>query len=419
MARMAGVENNDRDDPREMLTRWQLWVQPSSSVLKRALVGFGFMVGCMVYGHVLLWGIWSTMNPWYTYDAYHHASWNVTELRKANVPIPLSLRQQPITIPNDMTLLLAVTNNNKGKADPRALRQVGLAHWAVEQYREVYRHERNVRRAAFRKQRIETQQQEREQRDQQNKAKRIPTRNNTNNSTDSVTFIDTNGTTTTIMNQRTQKGGQESVLLHTLRGIFMLMTPFVAFFAVRSACVIMMIRLSPRFPWLARLYNTIRVSSLEAHAHAQAQRRNQRRRRYQEWVDRFNQERAQNGERPISAESLRLVMTNRDFSGNDYEGLLRFHDENGASAMALLSSSVGATEAEINRCPQRTIDQPTDDLLQQHHTAAKTCHICLEPYELHQSVRTIPCFHTFHCECIDPWLASKAVCPVCKHPAIA
>eukprot|EP00978_Attheya_sp_CCMP212_P037112 scaffold172954_cov60-Attheya_sp.AAC.1 len=416
MARMAGVENNDREDPREMLTRWQLWVHPSSSsVQKRALVGFGFMVGCMVYGHVLLWGVWSTMmNPWYD-NAYHrHAAWNVTELRKANVPIPFSLRQQqPIPIPNDMTLLLAA--NDEGNADPRALRQVGLAHWAVEQYREVYRHERNVRRAAFRKQRIETQQQEREQRDQQNKANRI-----INNSTDSsVTFIDTNGTTTTIMNPRTKQGTQESVLLHTLRGILMLMTPFVVFFAVRSACVIMMIRLLPRFPWLTRLYHTIRVSSLEAQSHAQAQRRNQRRRRYQEWVDRFNQERAQNGERPISAESLRLVLTNRDFSGNDYEGLLRFHDENGASAMALLSSSVGATEAEINRCPQRTIDQPTDDLLQQHHNAAKTCHICLEPYELHQSVRTIPCFHTFHCECIDPWLASKSVCPVCKHPAIA
>ena len=168
------------------------------------------------------------------------------------------------------------------------------------------------------------------------------------------------------------------------------------------------------------------------HAHA-ALLRNAR---FRAWVTQLNRERAQNGQPPLSMESLRTVLRESDFSGNDYEALLRFNEE------ATLAQSLGATQAEIDRCPQRVLESTHDDLLatttrpdglfqQESHehpnrsssNAAAAAHqqccpICLEAYQLQDRVRTIPCFHEFHVDCIDPWLAHKSVCPVCKHPVV-
>jgi hypothetical protein len=146
--------------------------------------------------------------------------------------------------------------------------------------------------------------------------------------------------------------------------------------------------------------------------------REEREARFREWARRLNRQREEQGERPLSIPSLRLVMRGQDFtSGNDYEGLLQFNEEAGPAMQALLQS-MGATQGEINRCPQRTV-QAGDDLLQA--VPGKDlprCAVCLEAYAANDEVRTIPCFHTFHTRCIDPWLSQKAVCPVCKHPAV-
>ena len=75
-------------------------------------------------------------------------------------------------------------------------------------------------------------------------------------------------------------------------------------------------------------------------------------RRFQRFVDRLNAERVENGERVISAETLRHLVNTRDFNGNDYEHLHSFAAENGP-AWGSLFSQVGATEAEINRSSLR------------------------------------------------------------------
>lgn len=160
-----------------------------------------------------------------------------------------------------------------------------------------------------------------------------------------------------------------------------------------------------------------------ARTHFQRQRRQQ----LSNLIDRLNAQRVTNGERPMSIESLRLVLSNRDFNSNDYESLWTFQDDNGPSTLSYLRY-VGATEAEISRCPQRTIKTQQDDLIvsdnlsdltntkPSHRTA---CAICLEQFKIGDTVRTIPCFHTFHTTCIDPWLRNKAICPICKHTAIS
>ena len=145
--------------------------------------------------------------------------------------------------------------------------------------------------------------------------------------------------------------------------------------------------------------------------------REEREARFREWANRLNRQRREQGERPLSLQSLRLVMRGRDLSGNDYDALLQFNEEAGP-AMDALIQSMGATQGEIERCPQRTLQQGDDLLQQEPDKAPPHCAVCLEGYEIGDPVRTIPCFHTFHTRCIDPWLTQKAVCPVCKHPAL-
>ncbi|KAF7120925.1 hypothetical protein RHSIM_Rhsim13G0078200 [Rhododendron simsii] len=43
-----------------------------------------------------------------------------------------------------------------------------------------------------------------------------------------------------------------------------------------------------------------------------------------------------------------------------------------------------------------------------------TCTICLEQVNRGELVRSLPCLHQFHANCIDPWLRQQGTCPVCK-----
>lgn len=45
-----------------------------------------------------------------------------------------------------------------------------------------------------------------------------------------------------------------------------------------------------------------------------------------------------------------------------------------------------------------------------------SCRICLSDYEQGDQIRTLPCFHRFHQDCIDQWLQRDTKCPICKHP---
>mmetsp|Transcript_33479 Transcript_33479/g.86527 ORF Transcript_33479/g.86527 Transcript_33479/m.86527 type:complete len:501 (-) Transcript_33479:95-1597(-) len=43
------------------------------------------------------------------------------------------------------------------------------------------------------------------------------------------------------------------------------------------------------------------------------------------------------------------------------------------------------------------------------------CSVCLEGFVQGEQLRIMPCFHTFHKDCIDRWLGNSQECPVCKY----
>ncbi|XP_071522661.1 uncharacterized protein [Panulirus ornatus] len=45
---------------------------------------------------------------------------------------------------------------------------------------------------------------------------------------------------------------------------------------------------------------------------------------------------------------------------------------------------------------------------------SECCAVCIEPYQVSDTVRTLPCKHQFHKNCVDPWLLEHRTCPMCK-----
>lgn len=47
------------------------------------------------------------------------------------------------------------------------------------------------------------------------------------------------------------------------------------------------------------------------------------------------------------------------------------------------------------------------------------CSICMEIYDEKQLTRTLPCHHSFHAYCVDPWLLQRSAdCPICRRNII-
>ncbi|KAF9965923.1 E3 ubiquitin-protein ligase rnf13 [Mortierella alpina] len=78
-----------------------------------------------------------------------------------------------------------------------------------------------------------------------------------------------------------------------------------------------------------------------------------------------------------------------------------------AAATALDSTTSSTSPAIIP--PAAQLDEVTAD----------TCAVCLDEFEAGEEIRTLPCHHEFHCECIDPWLTRKSsTCPLCKYDCV-
>jgi hypothetical protein len=75
------------------------------------------------------------------------------------------------------------------------------------------------------------------------------------------------------------------------------------------------------------------------------------------------------------------------------------------------SQDLGATESKGKNLQDAEYAAPMKAREEDH----LGCSICTEDFERGQDVRVLPCHHTFHPACIDPWLLNvSGTCPLCR-----
>lgn len=62
----------------------------------------------------------------------------------------------------------------------------------------------------------------------------------------------------------------------------------------------------------------------------------------------------------------------------------------------------------LKKIPTKTIKTMSKEL------ESDCCAVCIEAYRINDVLRTLPCKHEFHKNCIDPWLLEHHTCPLCK-----
>jgi hypothetical protein len=98
----------------------------------------------------------------------------------------------------------------------------------------------------------------------------------------------------------------------------------------------------------------------------------------------------------------RALLANREFSHADFDALLALDQRNSVPQSRITP-------------PEVVAQFPTYPFQCRNGAAPIECPICLENLQANQIVRALPCCHSFHVQCIGPWLSSNHTCPVCKH----
>mmetsp|Transcript_123016 Transcript_123016/g.192164 ORF Transcript_123016/g.192164 Transcript_123016/m.192164 type:complete len:325 (+) Transcript_123016:49-1023(+) len=103
------------------------------------------------------------------------------------------------------------------------------------------------------------------------------------------------------------------------------------------------------------------------------------------------------------------------FSDPGLEEVLALSVETAGYNASASPRHTGPTKSQIQRLPTRLVSSETlgtgDDGM------CTECAVCFAPFSIGEELRTLPCMHCFHTECIDRWLTSGRAgatsCPVC------
>ncbi|GLC54051.1 hypothetical protein PLESTB_000818300 [Pleodorina starrii] len=98
-----------------------------------------------------------------------------------------------------------------------------------------------------------------------------------------------------------------------------------------------------------------------------------------------------------------LLLSDRDFTPEDYELLCRLDER--------VENRKGAKDEQLAALPTETVGtegrRRSDGCL-------ATCTICMEEVAPGDVLKRLPCLHEFHGDCVDTWLKTKACCPICQ-----
>jgi len=82
-------------------------------------------------------------------------------------------------------------------------------------------------------------------------------------------------------------------------------------------------------------------------------------------------------------------------------------------SMLLLITSKRRTEV-VSALPERTFTGSKSAEASDAFTCTESCVICIEKYQEGDKLKTLPCLHVFHTQCVDVWLQDHLNCPLCK-----
>ncbi|KAB1217847.1 E3 ubiquitin-protein ligase SDIR1 [Morella rubra] len=131
---------------------------------------------------------------------------------------------------------------------------------------------------------------------------------------------------------------------------------------------------------------------------------------------------------------LQLALLDREFDDLDYDTLRALDADNVPSVPSMTEEEINALPVHKYKVagPQKSgspVQQATssgsaekqDNANVSGSTKASedelTCSVCLEQVNAGDLIRSLPCLHQFHANCIDPWLRQQGTCPVCKYRA--
>ncbi|KAG8663028.1 E3 ubiquitin-protein ligase SDIR1 isoform X1 [Manihot esculenta] len=131
---------------------------------------------------------------------------------------------------------------------------------------------------------------------------------------------------------------------------------------------------------------------------------------------------------------LQLALLDREFDDLDYETLRALDSDNVSTTHSMSEEEINALPVHKYKVPgsenpntsqqQASSSSPSAEMKQDSRKTdgsvkasedELTCSICLEQVNRGELVRSLPCLHQFHTNCIDPWLRQQGTCPVCKY----
>lgn len=113
-----------------------------------------------------------------------------------------------------------------------------------------------------------------------------------------------------------------------------------------------------------------------------------------------------------TVEPIEVISEEEDLENASYETLLQLDQNN---------VIIGLSKDQINQMPVSRFDSLSFKKRSERRYfhkfivyVSRDCAICLTEYENGVCLRTLPCFHKFHRECIDEWFKNHVQCPICK-----